>query len=209
MIHTFSKPYRRSVLRIASWGLLVGCVWLGSHVHAGAMYRWVDAQGHIHLTDTPPPSTPDRPGLKVYQPSGTSPSSAPRDTPAAEPGVTAAPSPKPGGVVVDAVLNRRLTVPLRLDTGAELTVLTKQVAHALGITALDHLPTHSFSTAGGMVNFPITSLRSLRVGSTEARDVNVAIDTEGRLPVGLLGQSFLRRFKMTVDYERGHVTFDR
>jgi hypothetical protein len=41
--------------------------------------------------------------------------------------------------MVDAVLNRRLTVPLRLDTDAELTVLPKQAAEELGIPSLDQL----------------------------------------------------------------------
>jgi aspartyl protease family protein len=98
---------------------------------------------------------------------------------------------------------------LRLDTGAELTVLTKQVANTLQIAAMEHLPRHQFATAGGMVTLPVTSLRSLRIGSTEARDVTVAIDLDGRLPMGLLGMSFLRRFTVTVDQERGQVTFER
>ena len=87
--------------------------------------------------------------------------------------------------MVDAVLNRRLTAPLMLDTGADLTLLTKQAAEELGIPSLDQLPKHQFGMTSGMVNFPITSLRSLRVGTTEARDVIVGIDMDGRLSVGV------------------------
>jgi clan AA aspartic protease (TIGR02281 family) len=117
---------------------------------------------------------------------------------------------KPGGVImVDAVLNRRLTVPLMLDTGADFTVLPKQVAQELRIAALDHLPKLELRTAGGVVNFPITTLRSVRVGSAEARDVAVAIDTDGHMQVGLLGMTFLRHFKVTIDQQRGQVKFER
>jgi predicted aspartyl protease len=111
--------------------------------------------------------------------------------------------------MVDAVLNRRLTVPLRLDTDAELRMLTKQAAEELGIPSLDQLPMRPFGTGGGMVNGPITSLRSLRVGTAEAQDVIVGIDMDGRMPVGLLGKSFLRHFKVTVDQQQGQVTFER
>jgi clan AA aspartic protease (TIGR02281 family) len=110
---------------------------------------------------------------------------------------------------VEAVVNGRLTVPLRVDTGAELTVLTKKTAEAIPIAALPHLPRHQVQTASGPATMPVTSLRSLRVGSAEARDVTVAIDLDGRLPVGLLGLSFLRRFTVRVDPASGQVTFER
>jgi len=160
---------------------------------------------HRHTTLIPERSA--RP--KGVQAKCTSPPSKRGDTPAVEASGTKRSSTPPGGVMVDAVLNRRLTVPLTLDTGAELTVLTKQAAEELGIPSLDQLPIRQFGTAGGMVNGPIASLRSLRVGTAEARDVIVGIDMDGRMPVGLLGKSFLRHFKVTVDQPQGQVTFER
>jgi clan AA aspartic protease (TIGR02281 family) len=209
MKHTFSPSDSRAVVWLVGWPLLIGCLAFAPRVHGGPMYRWVDAQGQVHLTDTPPPSMRKQLDLKVYAPSAPSPTAQPQDIPTANATEAPTPAPAPGGVVVNAELNRRLTVPLRLDTGAEVTVLTKRAAEALGMTALDQVPTYPFHTAGGVVNLPVTSLRSLRVGSAEARDVNVAVDTKGQMPMGLLGQSFLRRFKMTVDPHSGQVTFDR
>jgi aspartyl protease family protein len=174
------------------------------------MYRWVDEQGRVHLTDTPPPSKGPLQELKVYRPS------APNQAPDPGRGLIAAPGrvkmtrTQPGGtVVIDAVLNRRLTVPLLLDTGADITVLTRQVARDIRLSALEHLPTREFKTAGGAAKFPIATLQSLRVGTAEARDVEVAIDVDGHMPVGLLGMTFLRHFKVTVDHQRGQVTFER
>jgi clan AA aspartic protease (TIGR02281 family) len=206
-----TKPYisSRPLTWIAVGALLVGCVLPGSIGSAGEMYRWVDEQGRIQLSDTPPRSNKGLENLKVYKPSETSPQPEPGAIPSGEGGKAKLTPMKPDGVVVvEAVLNRRLTVPLMLDTGADLTVLTKQVAEALRIPSMDHLPKRQFGTAGGMVNFPITSLRSLRVGTAEARDVIVAIDIDGHMPVGLLGMTFLRRFKMTVDHQHGQVTFE-
>jgi clan AA aspartic protease (TIGR02281 family) len=192
------------------WALLIGCVSTATLVSAGEMYRWVDEQGRFHLTDTPPKSKRDVQDLKVYKPSETSPQSEPSAMPSVEGGRSKLTPTKPGGVVVvEAVLNRHLTVPLMLDTGADLTILTKQVAQELRLPTLDRLPKLQFGTAGGVVNFPITTLQSLRVGTAEARDVTVAIDIDGHLPVGLLGMSFLRHFKVTVDHQRGQVKFER
>ena len=190
--------------------LLVGYVSLTPPAISGEMYRWVDEQGRVHLTDTPPKSMRALQELKVYQPSAQGQAPEPSGLPVAEPGRVKMSPTKPGGtVVVDAVLNRRLTVPMLLDTGADVTVLTKQVASDLRLSSLDRLPKREFTTAGGAVRLPIATLPSLRVGTAAARDVDVAIDIDGHMPVGLLGMTFLRHFKVTVDHQRGQVTFER
>jgi hypothetical protein len=118
--------------RLVFCALLVGCTSTAPVESAGEMYRWVDEQGSIHLTDTPPQSKSGRQELKVYKSTEASPQTEDSNTPAAETGSAKLTPTKPGGVVVvDAVLNRRLTVPLMLDTGADFTVLTKQAAQEL------------------------------------------------------------------------------
>lgn len=112
-------------------------------------------------------------------------------------------------IIVEALVNQSVAVPLLLDTGATYTILTKQTAQKLGITALDRLPTRRFLTANGSVLYPVTTVQSVRVGTAEARAVEVAIDVEGHLPLGLLGMSFLRHFKVTMDHAQRQVTFER
>jgi clan AA aspartic protease (TIGR02281 family) len=107
------------------------------------------------------------------------------------------------------LLNRQVSVPLMLDTGATYTVLTRQTASDLGITSLARLPTHSFLTPGGPISSPVTTLKSIRVGTVEAQNVAVAIDADGHLPLGLLGMTFMRYFKVTVDQAQGQVKFER
>lgn len=117
---------------------------------------------------------------------------------------------QPGdAIIVEAMLNRKLTAPLQLDTGASYTVLTKQTAQALGIPAVERLPKHSFHTGGGAVLWPVTTLQSVRVGTAEVRDVEIAIDVDGHLRMGLLGMTFLRHFKVIMDREQGQVRFER
>jgi clan AA aspartic protease (TIGR02281 family) len=112
-------------------------------------------------------------------------------------------------IIVEALLNRQVSVPLMLDTGATYTVLTRQTAYDLGITGLARLPKHSFLTPGGPIRSPVTTLKSIRVGTAEAQNVAVAIDAEGHLPLGLLGMTFMRHFKVTVDQAQGQVKFER
>jgi clan AA aspartic protease (TIGR02281 family) len=210
MMHTRPHVRSRSAMWIALGALLIGYVSTPTLATPGEMYRWVDEQGRVHLTDTPPKSKGALQDFKVYQPSERDPAPQTGDRPLSEPGTVKLTPTRPGGaVVVEAMLNRRLTVPMLLDTGADFTVLTQQVARDLRISSLEHLPKLPFKTAGGMVMFPIATLQSLRVGTAEARDVNVAIDTDGHMPMGLLGMTFLRHFKVTVDQQRGQVKFER
>jgi len=112
-------------------------------------------------------------------------------------------------IIVEALLNRQVSAALMLDTGATYTVLTKQTASDLGIIRLERLPKHSFLTPGGPIQSPVTTLKSIRVGTAEAQDVAVAIDAEGHLPIGLLGMTFMRHFKVTVDQVQGQAKFER
>jgi clan AA aspartic protease (TIGR02281 family) len=210
MMHAPFRIGSRSLPWIALAVLLLVFASIPLHASASEMYRWIDEQGHVHFTDIPPKSRQALKEFKVYQPSEHDPASDPSELPMAEPGTVKLTPTKPGGtIVVEAMLNRHLTVPLLLDTGADFTVLTRQVAKDLRIAALEHLPKLPFKTAGGTVMFPITTLQSLRVGTAEARDVNVAIDTDGHMPMGLLGMTFLRHFKVIVDQQRGQIKFER
>jgi clan AA aspartic protease (TIGR02281 family) len=190
--------------------LLVGCVSVSSPAIPSEIYRWIDEQGRVHLTDTPPRSRGALQELKIYQPSTPEQAPEPSGSLIAGPGRVKLTPTKPGGtVVVDVLLNRRLTVPMLLDTGADFTVLTRQMARDLRLASLDHLPTQEFKTAGGSVRLPIATVQSLRVGTAEAYDVEVAIDIDGHMPIGLLGMTFLHHFKVTVDHRQGQVTFER
>jgi hypothetical protein len=150
MMHARPHSFVRSVMWRSLGVLLVGYVSITPPAISGEMYRWVDEQGRVHLTDTPPKSKGALQEFKVYQPSVPGQAPEPSGPPVAGPARVKMTPTKPGGtVVIDAILNRRVTVPMLLDTGADFTVLTKQVARDLRLSSLDHLPTQELKTAGG------------------------------------------------------------
>jgi clan AA aspartic protease (TIGR02281 family) len=207
--------------------ILVGSLAMSSAGEASIRYNWGNAHGQGHHSDRSAPVyllqmsqlgnvlfaavQPGRLGV-TEQPGrrGVVDQDSRSDTDSGQ--VAREPMP-PGGrlrpIIVEALLNRQVSVPLMLDTGATYTVLTKQTASDLGITSLARLPKHSFLTAGGPIQSPITTLKSIRVGTVEAQNVAVAIDADGHLPLGLLGMTFMRHFKVTVDQAQGQAKFQR
>jgi clan AA aspartic protease (TIGR02281 family) len=204
------KPSSSPAVSISLLAVLAGMALIHGLGLAGELYRWVDEHGRVHLSDTPPSATHELRELKVYEP---------REVPAEPEGASSSgvdpgqamihPLRRGDGIVVEAMLDRKLAVPLLLDTGADYTILTRQTAADLGITAADRLPKKQFRTLGGIASAPVMLLKSLRVGSAEVHDVDVAIDVHGQLPMGLLGMTFLRHFKVTVDRQQGQVRFER
>ena len=210
-----------------SLAILAGIVLMSSSAGAEALYAWVKVHGGNQAAETLPQAhaplkyqpwatlfaavQPGRSGVTeqsgrrgVIEQEG-------RSGPAPD-HIGREPMPPNGRlrpIIVEALLNRQVSVPLMLDTGATYTVLTRQTADQLGVKGLDRLPKQSFLTPGGPIQSPVTTLKSIRVGTVEARDVAVAIDVEEHLPIGLLGMTFMRHFKVTVDQAQGQVKFER
>jgi clan AA aspartic protease (TIGR02281 family) len=207
--------------------ILLGVVLAHRPVGADALYAWVETSGENHSAEGPLQAyvpqlyQPSNVLFGVVQPGRVGVTEQPGrrgvadqdGRPGADPGqATREPMPpdgRPRPIIVEALLNRQVSVSLMLDTGATYTVLTRQTASDLGITSLARLPTHSFLTPGGPISSPVTTVKSIRVGTVEAQNVAVAIDAEGHLPLGLLGMTFMRHFKVTVDQAQGQVKFER
>ncbi len=109
-------------------------------------------------------------------------------------------------IVVPVMLNNHGPYKFLLDTGTTKTIVSSKVADQLGIPKTR---TEMLFSAGG--NLPVTSrtLRILEVGVTRVENVEVAA---GNLPLmktlkvdGLLGNDYLRRFKVSIDYDNGIV----
>lgn len=91
------------------------------------------------------------------------------------------------------------TLPLMVDTGASTLVLPSSLIGELGFTAAD-LQSGNSQTASGTVPVRIGRLRSVRVGSVAAENVEVSFIDDRQLEGNkLLGMSFLQRFRMTID----------
>ncbi len=111
-----------------------------------------------------------------------------------------------GSLVVHAQLNGTKDVQLILDTGATMTVLSYDVAIELGVLSGSDNSINTVNTAGGQVQVNMARLEEIRVGSAKAKNVAVVIhDLPDGLPQvsGLLGMSFLSRFLITLDSDKG------
>lgn len=97
------------------------------------------------------------------------------------------------------------TVVLLVDTGASTIVLPASMAKPLGFKPEDLHPGWS-RTASGLVAVKIGNLRSVQVGNASAENVLVTFMPDRRLgTLGLLGMSFLDRFRLTLDDARGEM----
>lgn len=98
-----------------------------------------------------------------------------------------------------------LRIQLLVDTGASMLVLPSSMIDALGY-ALDDLQPGVAQTANGKVDAYVASLDTVQVGAVVAHDVGVSFVDDDKLGgQGLLGMSFLGRFKLTIDDSRNRI----
>ncbi|WP_454717149.1 retropepsin-like aspartic protease [Caulobacter segnis] len=106
-------------------------------------------------------------------------------------------------LTVDTYVNGEGPYPFMVDTGANSSVVSIELADALklerqGQTVLHHV-------AGSAVVDRAT-VRSLKVGGREQRDLPVSLVTEATLGAkGVLGLDWLGRSSLTLDYARGRM----
>ncbi len=115
-------------------------------------------------------------------------------------------------IYVKAILNGHLQAIFLVDTGATLTTVSHLVAERLGIALGPTVPEVTLQTASGLVQAPLIKIPSVEVGQAEAKDVAaVVLDIPGMPPqvAGLLGLSFLSRFKVTIDPDKELMTLGR
>jgi clan AA aspartic protease (TIGR02281 family) len=181
----------------------------------GEMYKWVDEKGTVHFTDDPS-SIPE----KYRQDSETR--TPPKETSTSQPQEKPKPSlPKkvsePEGITVDlvrkhelllaeVVLNEKIRQHFIVDTGASFTLINLPTAKELGITIDENTPFIPIFTASSLIFTPLVTLRSIRVGEAEVENVDVLIHNMPSDSAGLLGNSFLNKFKVVLDSINGKMT---
>lgn len=176
------------------------------------IYKWVDRNGTTHFSDTltgvpaeyrqhlgekgelgiPPGSTDSAPP-PVPRPQR----EEPRGARTLEPPSHVVPLQRDGhGLVVSAVVNGTVTLPLLVDTGASYTVLSTAAARQLALNLHDAavMPMRS---ASGVFLAPLTKVKSLSLGNAIVRDMEVIIHDAVPGLGGLLGMSFLEHFIVT------------
>jgi clan AA aspartic protease (TIGR02281 family) len=113
-----------------------------------------------------------------------------------------------GGWLGEVVLNDARKARFLVDTGASVTVLSPELAEDLGITPARRARIITLQTLSGETEAPVVTIPSLRIGELEAKDVTAVIHEMQGLD-GILGNTFLSRYSVTLDARRGLLTVRR
>lgn len=94
---------------------------------------------------------------------------------------------------------------MALDTGATYTMIPWEIAGALGYEPERSKERVDMVTASGVERAPLVTLKSVSLGGEEVEGVQALVhDLPPRSYVdGLLGLSFLRKFKISLDFKEG------
>lgn len=100
-----------------------------------------------------------------------------------------------------------VTLTTMVDTGASTIVLPRSMARTLGFRDAS-LQRVLMQTANGTTDGLLATLRSVRVGDVESKEVLVTFVDDRQLGgKRLLGMSFLGRFRLTIDGGSGTISF--
>jgi clan AA aspartic protease (TIGR02281 family) len=182
----------------------------------GEMYKWVDEKGTVHFADDPL-AIPEK-----YRSDAES-RKTPKDVPAPkreEKPTSASTAKKPSAPeglevplmrrgevsVAEVILNGRERQHFIVDTGASFTNISRQTAKDLGITIDESTPFLPIVTASDVIFKPLVTLRSVRAGKAEVENVDALVHNLPGNISGLLGNSFLNKFKVVIDSFSGKMT---
>jgi predicted aspartyl protease len=103
------------------------------------------------------------------------------------------------------MLNGQGPFPFMVDTGANISCVSRQLAQALGAPILAPRPMH---TMVGVGDHPVTLIEELRIGELKRREVTMlAVALEEAKLAGVLGVDWLKDQRMTMDFVDNSLQF--
>jgi clan AA aspartic protease (TIGR02281 family) len=111
-------------------------------------------------------------------------------------------------LLVEATINNRSRGTFIVDTGATYTSISREMADDLGLD-LTNCDQIRITTVNGRIYVPKVMIDRLSINGLEARNVEATvIDVPvGSSFTGLLGLSFIKQFKLTIDPAAGELVF--
>jgi clan AA aspartic protease (TIGR02281 family) len=109
---------------------------------------------------------------------------------------------KGGGWTAEVLLNDARRAQFLVDTGASISVISPDLANRLGIEADPGAAPVTLHTIAGKVVAPLVTISSVKIGEVEAPNVKAVIHDPGLGLDGILGNTFLDRYRITVDAAR-------
>ena len=116
--------------------------------------------------------------------------------------------PVDGQIMVPVVLNAFLEAMVLVDTGAEITVFSRELAQKL---ELEEVPGHSITlkTMSTDIQAQLATLDSIQLGNLIQNNLRVAITDllrgEERRFDGILGMDFMNKYKIQIDNENKRI----
>jgi predicted aspartyl protease len=129
---------------------------------------------------------------------------APAQTPEAD--VLVALEPGLGVWVVPVVINGVHHGRFLLDTGSSVVVVAPAFAAAMRLAQRDGRDAVELQTLGGRTRGPAATIASLRVAGAELHDLPVVVHDPGPGLDGILGNTYLNHYRITVDADRRQLT---
>lgn len=108
-----------------------------------------------------------------------------------------------GGWFTEVMLNSTETARFLVDTGASVCVISPELAGILGVRPRRRTPSVTLETLAGQTEATPVTIRSIRVGEVEAEDVPAVVHVTAAGIDGILGNTFLSRYQVTLDPEQG------
>ena len=211
--------------RIHMVGLVIMvCSWMNPNfVRADDLFRCFDPQGNIVFTDSPVQlgkcEILSLTSLSTL--SGDQSSMSSTSSPTTDPMPSASRLVKKNStlitvpveqfgplLVVSTTLNDGYVARFILDTGASLSIISRNLATDIGLLPASSLKSVTLKTAGGPVQADIITIQSIRLSGAEVRNSAIAIFDLPDIPdgiEGILGLTFLRHFEVTLDIAKGQL----
>jgi clan AA aspartic protease (TIGR02281 family) len=111
-------------------------------------------------------------------------------------------------LMVDAMLNSRVPGVFIVDTGATYTSISREMADALHLD-LEHCEKITITTANGRIQVPKVHIKRLALKGIVGHDIEATVmDIKpGSSFSGLLGLSFMKQYRITIDAESRRLIF--
>ncbi|MCF7898017.1 MAG: retroviral-like aspartic protease family protein [Candidatus Omnitrophica bacterium] len=102
-----------------------------------------------------------------------------------------------GHIIIPVIVEGAYQVPMMLDTGASMTVISEEVFYKTKYEEIDttKIRTKTFSTANGMITCPIVTKKISILGIEEK--ISVAVNSKHSL--NLLGMNFFKNYTYAID----------
>jgi clan AA aspartic protease (TIGR02281 family) len=112
-------------------------------------------------------------------------------------------------LLLNATIDHEKQVSFILDTGATYTTISRETATALGYD-LVNTPKVTITTANGRMLLPKVLLKSVTLNGYTAKNVEATVMNMPKdVPFnGLLGLTFIKRHRITIDSQADHLVIE-